>query len=187
MKPMRWLLPLLLLVGLASPPAQAQNGANDTACSASRILGCFRAPVLAAPPTLTGAVDWVSQTVYGGFRVGIEDGAGHDVSTAYPLPVGVGQRALTLVPLDVASVTTGGTAVTVLTAGHRTAGGWLLNPSGAAADMCINEIGTATGTTSSGSTTCIPAGRTYNLAPSALPVSVIASDSAHPISGMGFQ
>ncbi len=94
--------------------------------------------------------------------------------------------SLNLIPLDVSTVTTGGTAVTALAAGHRTAGGWLQNPSGASAALCINEMGTASGTTSSGSTTCIAAGQSYTLAPSNKPVSVISSDSAHPFSGMGW-
>jgi hypothetical protein len=93
----------------------------------------------------------------------------------------------TQVPLDVATVTTGGTAVTALTAGHRTAGGWIYNPSVATINLCINEIGTASGTTSAGSTTCIPPGTTYGIAPGVGAVSVISSDSAHPFSGQGLQ
>ncbi len=92
---------------------------------------------------------------------------------------------LVLVPLDVSTVSTGGTAVTALTAGHRTKGGWIQNPTGATA-LCINESGTASGTVSSGTTTCIQAGQTYSLAPSGNAVSVISSDSSHAFSGMGF-
>jgi hypothetical protein len=92
-----------------------------------------------------------------------------------------------IIPLDVASVTTGATAVTALTAGHRTAGGWILNPVGAAAPLCINEAGgVASGTTSAGSLICIPAGASFNLAPSIMGVSVVSSDSAHPFAGEGF-
>jgi hypothetical protein len=93
----------------------------------------------------------------------------------------------TLVTLDVKTVTTGGTAVTALSSGHRTAGGWLQNPSGATINLCINEIGTATGTTSSGDTTCIAPGQSYALAPASSAVSVVSSDSAHPFSGYGLQ
>lgn len=93
----------------------------------------------------------------------------------------------TFVPLDVATVTTGGTAVTALTAGHRTAGGWIQNPPSATINLCINEVTTASGTTSAGSLTCIVPGQTYNLAPGSAAVSVISSDSAHPFSGFGFQ
>ena len=95
--------------------------------------------------------------------------------------------ARTLVALDVATVTTGGTAVTALAAGNRTAGGWFQNPKGATIDLCINEIGTASGTTSAGSTTCIVPGQIYLVAPAAGAVSVISSDSAHPFSGMGWK
>ena len=102
-------------------------------------------------------------------------------------PLFVKPSPLTLVPLDVAAVTTGGTAVTALTAGHRTAGGWLQNPPTASINLCINEIGTATGTTSAGSTTCVVPGQTYVLAPAAGAVSVVSSDSSHAFSGEGFQ
>ncbi len=91
----------------------------------------------------------------------------------------------TIVPLDVSTVTTGGTAVTALTAGHRTAGGFLYNPIGATINLCINEQGTASGTTSAGALTCVQPGQAYNLAPAAGAVSVITSDSSHPFSGYG--
>lgn len=95
--------------------------------------------------------------------------------------------SLTLVPLDISTVTTGGTAVTALNAGHASAGGFIQNPKGASVDLCINGIGTASGTTSSANTTCIPAGSAYYIPPSAAAVSVISSDSSHPFSGEGFQ
>ena len=93
----------------------------------------------------------------------------------------------TLVPLDINSVTTGGAAVVALNAGHRTAGGWIYNPENATVNLGINEIGTASGTTSNGNTTFIYPGGTYVLAPSGNAVSVISSDSAHPFSGIGLQ
>lgn len=94
-----------------------------------------------------------------------------------------GQR--TIIPLDVSTVTTGGTAVTALTAGHRTAGGFLLNPIGATINLCINEQATASGTTSAAGLTCILPGQSYTLTPAAGAVSVITSDSSHPFSGYG--
>lgn len=90
-----------------------------------------------------------------------------------------------MVTLDVKTVTTGGTAVTAIAAGNRANGGWIQNPSTATTALCINELGTATGTTSSGDTTCIAPGQSYNLIPSPKAVSVIASDSAHAFSGYG--
>jgi hypothetical protein len=105
-------------------------------------------------------------------------GARAQNATTFPGP-------LQIVTLDAKTVTTGGTAVTALAAGHRTAGGFLQNPVGATASLCIDEIGTASGTTSSGDTTCIAAGATYTLTPSSNPVSVVTSDSAHPFSGFG--
>lgn len=94
--------------------------------------------------------------------------------------------SLTLVPLDVATVTTGGTAVTALTAGHRNKGGFLVNPKAATIDLCINEQTTASGTVSAGALICIVPGQSYSLAPSALGVSVITSDSTHPFAGQGY-
>lgn len=93
----------------------------------------------------------------------------------------------TIVALDISTVTTGGTAVTALSAGHRTGGGWIQNPPTATIALCINEAGTASGTTSSGSTTCILPGITYTLIPAAGAVSVISSDSSHAFSGYGLQ
>lgn len=110
---------------------------------------------------------------------------GAQIDVTNPMPSKPGE--VTLVALDVATVTTGGTAVTALTAGHRTAGGWILNPVTATINLGINEIGTAAGTTSAGSTTFIVPGQTYTLAPSTNAVSVISSDSSHPFSGYGWQ
>lgn len=90
-------------------------------------------------------------------------------------------------PLDIATVTTGGTAVTAINAGKRTAGGWIYNPSTATVNLCINETAVASGTTTAGSLICVPPDRTYNLTPSSGSVSVISSDSAHPFGGLGYQ
>lgn len=108
-------------------------------------------------------------------------------NTAFNVLATTSPGARTLVTLDVKTVTTGGTAVTALTSGHKSAGGWIQNPPSATINLCINEIGTATGTTTSGDTTCIIPGQTYNLVPSSGTVSVISSDSSHPFGGYGFQ
>lgn len=121
-------------------------------------------------------------------RVGTSGSVNVPVDESNPLPVtvtGATPGSRTIVPLDVATVTTGGTAVTALTAGHRSAGGFIQNPG--AVSLCINEIGTAAGTTSAGNTTCIAQGQTYNLSATTGAVSVISSDSAHPFSGYGLQ
>lgn len=65
---------------------------------------------------------------------------------------------LNQVTLDIKTVTAGGTAVTAIAAGNRTAGGWLQNPPSATINLRINELGTAVGTTSAGDTTCIVPG-----------------------------
>jgi hypothetical protein len=97
------------------------------------------------------------------------------------------QGAVTINPLDVAIVTTGGVPVIALGAGERTAGGWLQNPSTATNPLCISETSLTPGATSAGSTTCITPGQSYVLAPSINPVSVVSADSAHPFSGQGFR
>ena len=105
---------------------------------------------------------------------------------AVAAPVYTTPASVTLIPLDAASVTTGGTAVTALAAAHRNKGGWLVNPSTATVALCINEIATAAGTTSAGNLTCIAPGQTYLLSPSPNAVSVVTSDSAHAFSGYGW-
>ena len=81
---------------------------------------------------------------------------------------------VTLAPLDVSTVTTGGTAVNAIVAGGRTAGGWISN-------------GTAATTTQSGATTCIAPGQSYVVAPANGPVSVNATDAAHVFSGLALR
>lgn len=93
---------------------------------------------------------------------------------------------VTLVPLAISTVSSGGVAVQALAAGQKTRGGWIKNPVTATTDLGINEIGTASGTTSSGSTTFISPGESYLLAPSSGGVSVISSGSLHDFSGMGW-
>lgn len=101
--------------------------------------------------------------------------------------VGSAQATVVIVSLDAATVTTGGTAVTAIAAGHRTSGGWIQNPNVATVNLCINEKGTATGTTSAGDTICIVPGQVYSLVASGNAVSVVSSDSAHPFAGYGWQ
>jgi hypothetical protein len=137
-----------------------------------------------------------------GALMGIADQNGNQFSSANPLPVtttpGSGSQPVTgtvttnpgvrtIIALDVNTVTTGGTAVTALATGHRTAGGWIYNPSTATVNLCISEIGAASGTTSQGNLTCIPPDRTYQLSPSTNAVSVVSSDALHPFSGYGLQ
>lgn len=106
--------------------------------------------------------------------------AGGAVATTPVIP-GICNR----VPLNINTVTTGGTAVTALDPGNKTAGGWLYNPSSATINLCINENGTASGTTSQGDLTCIIPGQKFTLTPGSGPVSVVSSDSSHPFSGQG--
>jgi hypothetical protein len=98
------------------------------------------------------------------------------------------QTAIILAPLDVASVTTGGTAVTAVAHYNRLKGGWLQNPSTATTNLCINEMDAAAATTTpGGNVVCIAPGQTYLLAPSGNSVSVVSSDSAHAFSGYAWR
>lgn len=115
------------------------------------------------------------------------NGSDYPVSPQYPCATTTTPGTRTLVALDVASVTTGGTAVTALTAGHRTAGGFIQNPSTATINLCINELAAASGTTTAGSLVCIIPGQTYNLSPATTAVSVVSSDSTHAFGGYGLQ
>jgi hypothetical protein len=100
------------------------------------------------------------------------------------LPVGTMPSTVTVTALDLAT-TAAGSAITALNANHRLKGGFIVNPLSATTNLCINELTTAAGTTTSGATVCIKPGDSYSLAPSALPVSVIATD-ARAIGGLGY-
>ena len=99
-----------LVLGLAilsmASPAAAQNATVVSACG--------------TPPATypVGANRAVTQDTNGNTCTNTTSGGG--VAPAPYKP--------TIVPLDVATVTTGGTAVTALTANHRTAGGAISNP-----------------------------------------------------------
>lgn len=94
---------------------------------------------------------------------------------------------LTIISLDIQTVTTGGTAVTAIAAGNHTAGGFLQNPKGASIDLCINLVAAASGTTSAGDLICIPPAGTFTVPPGIGSVSVVTSDSSHPFAGYGLK
>ena len=168
-----FLLPALFL--LAVPARADSQGAvtPGTVGTQSTLIGCYYTSATPAPAS--GQQLAVHCDSSGNL---LTSGGGGGAVTTTP-----GQR--TIVALDISTVTTGGTAVTALNSGHRTAGGFLQNPIGATIALCISEQGTASGTTSSGATTCIQPGQSYGLTPAAAAVSVITSDSSHPFSGFG--
>lgn len=163
------------VAGTISLPTGAATAANQTS-----VIGTNASGTAAANSVLMGGVYNSAQPTPATSQQGAIQLDSHGNLRQAP-------GALTLYGLDISVVTTGGTAVTAFNAGHRTAGGWILNPIGASIYLCINEIGTASGTSSSGNTTCIAPGQTYTLAPTANAVSVIASDNSHVFSGMGWQ
>lgn len=151
-----------------------------TAANQTAVIGAATPGTAAASSTLMGAVYNAIQPA---------PTTGQQVATQADIHgnLRIANGSITKVPLDIATVTTGGTAVVALAAGHATEGGWIYNPDSATIDLCINEVATASGTTSSGSTTCVPPGTAYRIAPGTGAVSVISSDSAHAFSGYGYQ
>ena len=110
------------------------------------------------------------------------------VSPNNPLPVTTKPNQTMVIPLDVSTVTTANTAVTALSVGHRTAGGYLITAN--AAGICISENGTAgvaTGYSGAVQTTCVVANEPYNLAPSSGAVSVNSTSNSVAFSGYGLQ
>jgi len=94
--------------------------------------------------------------------------------------------SLTVVPLDVGTVATGGTAVTALAAGHATAGGFVGTSN--AAGICVDQYQTAGTVTGTPSTTwCVYPGQPYALVPSTHAVSVNSTASGVSIVGEGLQ
>ena len=94
--------------------------------------------------------------------------------------------SLTVVPLDVGTVATGGTAVTALASGHATAGGFVGTSN--AAGICVDQYQTAGTVTGTPSTTwCVYPGQPYALVPSTHAVSVNSTASGVSIVGEGLQ
>jgi len=92
--------------------------------------------------------------------------------------------SLVIVPLDVATVTTGGTAVNALAANHATAGGYLVTAN--AAGLCVDQTttaGTVTGTPKT--TVCVVQNQPYFLIPNTHAVSVNSTASGVALAGMG--
>ena len=88
---------------------------------------------------------------------------------------------------DIATITTGGTAVNAFSAGHCSGGCIIVNPKGATVDLCVNGISTASGTTTAGALICIPPGQQFGFTPRATAISAVSSDSSHPFGGEGYQ
>lgn len=76
---------LLLLALLIGADARAQNGQNYNSCTQSAVINCPRAPIWTVPPVLTGTVDYLTQTPYGGLRVQLQDGIGGDIAPVTPV------------------------------------------------------------------------------------------------------
>ena len=107
-------------------------------------------------------------------------------TTANGAKVSSAPAQLAVADPDIATVTTGGTAVAAFSAGHVAKGGVIKNPVAATAPLYVRLTGTA-GTTETGGTISIAPGQTYTIPPMAGAVSVNATDSGHVFCGMGFQ
>lgn len=113
----------------------------------------------------TGVIGWLSM-IFNALASGVF------IKTAQYTPIA----------LDNTSVTTAGTPVNALNAGHATAGGFIHTTN--AAGMYVAQIGSA-GTVDGGSTVFVPANTTYTVIPSAAAVSVNSTASATAIAGYG--
>jgi DNA-binding beta-propeller fold protein YncE len=108
------------------------------------------------------------------------------LATAPAMAQRSGTQQFIIVPLDVATVATGGTAVTALTAGHATAGGWIMTAN--AAGICVDQVTTAGTVSGTPSTTgCVGAGVPVPLVASGLPVSVNSTGSGTALAGEGLR
>lgn len=95
----------------------------------------------------------------------------------------VGPPAVSI-PLDIATVTTSGTAVNALSACHAINGGWIVST----VAICVDQFttaGTVTGTPST--TVCLQPNQPFYLFPSIKAVSVNANSNAAPLAGQGAQ
>ena len=100
--------------------------------------------------------------------------------------LGTKPGSLTIVPLDVSSVTTGSIAVTALATGHAAAGGWLATAN--VCGICVDQVttaGTATGTPSTSA--CVGANQPFYLVPNGHAVSVNSACSGVSFAGEGLQ
>lgn len=89
-----------------------------------------------------------------------------------------------IIALSPSSVTTGGTAVTVLPVNGAACGGFIVTAN--AAGMCVDQVTTAGIVTGTPSTTaCVPQNVPFYLVPSALPVSVNSTASGVALGGGG--
>jgi len=137
-------------------------------------------------PTLSDGQSVVLQTdINGNLKTTGGGGGGGGSVTQGTVPWIVKPGPFTIVPLDI-SVTGSPGAVTVLNAGHATAGGTLVTAN--AAGMCVDEYttaGTVTGTPSS--TICVVQNQAVTLTPTSGAVSVNSTGSAVSIGGTGLQ
>lgn len=172
------LFAVLLLVCAGMGVARAQMAEVVTTC------GLITLPVNSSTASWHFYMDATGNLcVTGGSGAG-----GGAVTNSGTFAVQSSQGARTIVPLDVASVTTASTPVTVLTAGHRTQGGYLITAN--AAGACFSEngaAGVATAYVGSVQTTCVAANQPYYLAPTSGAVSANSTASAVSLSGYGLQ
>ena len=101
------------------------------------------------------------------------------------VPVSTTPGPLAPYDLDVATVTTGGTAVTALAAGNAAKGGFIKAVS---AILCIRDsTGTAGTVDGVAGTTCIAVGQTYTLPPQVGAISVNSTTAGAIIGGRGYK
>jgi len=127
---------------------------------------------------------WCASSAAGPWTPCVGSGGGSPSSPSYIKP-----GTYTEVPLDIATTTSANVAVAALSAGHRSAGGWIQNPPTATTVICVNTITTAAFSSGAciGSNNAISPGQVFNIPANANAVSVVSSDATHPFSGEGLQ
>lgn len=173
--------------GIAVPITSSTLATAANQVTANTSLATIASAVQASVPSGTNIIGGITN-----LPTAVDTNAGAaSSSTLRTVPatgsiMGVYGGAVVVTALDISTVATGGTAVVAVATGHRTHGGFIKNPDNATESLCINEVTTASGTSTNATTICIGAGQTYVLAPSASQVSVIAATSAHVYGGEVF-
>lgn len=195
-----WWAIAMLSAGIAPALAQQATPSATTGAATPNAVCFVEVSGLAYPcsPTnpLPVTMNGVTVNLGGAITLGAGSAAiGTVVVTSLPaLPAGsnsiggVTDTPVQVTPtnLSAGTVTTGGTAVTALAAGHAAKGGWISNPLTNTGTLCISETGTA-GTANSVSTVCLPPGGTLTLPATGVAISANSTTSSLTFIGYGYE
>jgi hypothetical protein len=135
-------------------------------------------------PTTEGSIGGAAVNAAGGTVLMWLNSFGQAIPSSLSNPMPTSPGSLTIVPLRISAVTTGGTAITALNAGDATKGGFVITSN--AAGICIDQVttaGVATGTPST--TVCVAQDQSYTLTANSHAVSVNSTASSVSLAGQG--